>query len=318
MKEDKFISKNINKWQKLEAYNETLSRSGLSALNPDELKEFIGLYRNISHHLSYAQTFFSGSNIVSYLNQLIGTSHNYVFVREEKGLTGFLHYVTTGFPLAIRNFRGYINASAAIFIAASIFAYVLVLTDPVYGSFFFPGVTVYDLNLDPTNGGAWAYPLFASFIATNNIRVSFLAFALGATGGVGTAYVLFYNGLIVGALAGIVTAGGGSLARFFAMILPHGFIELSAIFITGAAGLMIGKGMLIPGQLSRKDSTIKYAKSAAYFIPGIIIMLIIGALIEGFFTPMGVDYRWKLVFSFMKLGLMVAYYRYFLKRAEAR
>jgi len=315
VKEDKFISKNINKWQKLEAYNETLSKHGLSALDSDELKEFIGLYRNVSHHLSYAQTFFSGSNIASYLNQLIGVSHNYVFVREERGLPGFWHYVSKGFPLAIREFRGYIYASGAIFMIGALLAFVLVMIDSVYGSFFFPGVSVYDLNLDPTDDGAWMYPLFSSFIMTNNIRVSFLAFALGATAGIGTAYVLFYNGLIVGALAGIVSSGGASLAMFFAMILPHGFIELAAIFITGAAGLMIGKGMLIPGQMKRKDSALKYAKSAAYFIPGIVIMLIIGALIEGFFTPTSIDYRLKLLFSFLKLALMIAYYRFCLKRA---
>jgi len=314
MKEDKFISKNIAKWQELESYNEDLVKHGLDGLEPDEVKEFIGLYRSVSHHLSYAQTFFPGSNIASYLNQLVGTSHNYVFVREKKGLQGFWHYISKGFPEAIREHRIYINASAAIFIIASLLAFILVLIDPMYGDIFFPGVTVYDLNLDPTDDGAWAYTLFASIIATNNIRVSFLAFALGATGGIGTVYVLFYNGLIVGALAGIVQAGGASLAMFFAMILPHGFIELMAIFITGAAGLMIGKGMLIPGQMSRKDSAIKYAKKAAYFIPGIIIMLLIGALIEGFFTPTSIDYRLKLAFSYLTFILMVAYYKYCTRR----
>ena len=314
MKEDKFISKNIEKWQKLEAYNETLTNHGLSVLDPDEVKEFIGLYRSVSHHLSYAQTFFAGSNIASYLNQLIGTSHNYVFVREKKGMQGFWHYISKGFPQAIYEFRSYIWAAGIMFMIGSVLAFILVLIDPVYGNFFFPNVTVYDLNLDPTDDMAWMYTLFAVFIGTNNIRVSFLAFALGATAGVGTTYVLVYNGLIVGALAGIVHAGGASLARFFAMILPHGFIELSAIFITGGAGLMIGKGMLIPGELKRKDAAIKYAKQAAYFIPGIVIMLIIGAVIEGFFTPTSVDYRWKLVFSFLKLALMIAYYRGCLKR----
>jgi len=316
MKEDKFVSKNIAKWQKLECYNETLAAHGPKSLDADELKEFIDLYRNVSHHLSYAQTFFAGSNITSYLNQLVGTSHNYVFVREEKGFQGFWHYVSKGFPQAIREFRVYINIAAALFIIASLLAFVLVLIDPMYGDIFFPGVTVYDLNLDPTDDGAWAYALFASFIATNNIRVSFLAFALGATGGIGTAYVMFYNGLIVGALAGIVQAGGASLAMFFAMILPHGFIELAAIFITGGAGLMIGKGMLLPGQMTRKDSAIEYAKKAAYFIPGIIIMLLIGALIEGFFTPTSIDYRLKLVFSYLKLILMIAYYQFCLKRVK--
>jgi len=313
MNEDKFISRNIDKWQKLESYNESLKKHGLKSLNSDEIKEFIGLYRNVSHHLSYARTFFHSSNIVSYLNQLIGTSHNYIFVRKDKGFEGFIYYASKGLPLALRNYRAYIFTAFLIFTAASLLAFVLTLIDPFYGNFFFPGVSLSDLNLNPTNDSAWAYPLFSSFITQNNIRVSFLAFALGATAGIGTAYILFYNGLVVGALAGIVAAGGGSLSRFFAMILPHGFIELLAIFIAGGAGLMIGKAMLIPAELSRKDSALRAAKAAAYFIPCVIIMLVISGLIEGFFTPMDIDYRFKLVFSFATLLLMLVYYKFFLK-----
>ena len=315
MKEDKFINKNISSWQKLEGYNETLSKHGLSGLESDEIKDFISLYRNLSHHLSYARAFFPDSNIAAYLNQLIGTSHNYVFVREEKGLAGFKHYACTGLPLAVKSSRGFIFASFLIFTAGALFAFALTLADPFYGNFFFPGVSVSDLNLDPANDGAWAYALFSSFIMTNNIRVSFFAFALGATAGIGTVYILFYNGLILGALAGIVAYGGGSLAMFFAMILPHGFIELMAIFITGGAGLMIGKGMLVPAHLSRRDSAVKAAKKAAYFIPAVVIMLVIGGLIEGFFTPMAIDYRLKLIFSFLTALLMFAYYRFFVRRA---
>jgi len=314
MKEDKFISKNISKWQKLESFNETLNKRGLTGLSGSEIKEFIGLYRNLSHHLSYARTFFPDSNIVSYLNQLIGTSHNYIFVREDKGLTHFKHYVTDGLPLALKTFHRFILASFLVFMAGAVLAFVLTLLDPVYGNFFFPGVNVSDLNLEPTNDEAWAYPLFSSFIMTNNIRVSFFAFALGVSAGIGTIYVLFYNGLVLGALAGVVAAGGGSLAMFFAMILPHGFIELMAIFISGGAGLMIGRGMLIPGGLSRKDSALKAAKEAAYFIPGVVIMLVVAGLIEGFFTPMAVDYRFKLVFSFLTLVLMFTYYKFFARK----
>ena len=314
MKEDKFIAKNIAKWQKLESYNETLTKRGLKGLTGDEIKEFISLYRNLSHHLSYAQTFFSESNIVSYLNQLIGVSHNYVFVREKKGVESFWNYISVGLPLSIRTFRTFIFAAFLLFTSGVVLAFILTLFDPFYGAFFFPGVTVYDLNLDPTNDTAWAYGFFASFIMTNNIRVAMLAFALGVTAGIGTAYILFFNGLIIGALMGIVYAGGASLAMFFAMILPHGFVELVAIFIAGGAGLMIGKGMLVPGEMTRKDSTLKYAKAAAYFIPAIVILLVIGGLIEGFFTPTAVDYRLKLVFASLTMAVMVVYYRFFLKR----
>jgi uncharacterized membrane protein SpoIIM required for sporulation len=150
--------------------------------------------------------------------------------------------------------------------------------------------------------------MFSSFIMTNNIRVSFLAFALGITAGVGTVYVLFYNGMIIGALTAVVISGGESQASFWAMILPHGFIELTAIFISGAAGLMIGKAILIPGRLKRKDSAVKAAKKAAYFIPAIVIMLIAAGIIEGYFTPLKLSPVIKLMFAFVTLAGMVVYY----------
>ena len=107
MKEDKFVAKNISKWHKLEEYNTILSKKGVSGLDASQIKDFAGLYRNVSHHLSYARTYFEGSNIVAYLNQLIGASHNYIFTREEKGLIGFKSYLTGGLPLALHENRNH-------------------------------------------------------------------------------------------------------------------------------------------------------------------------------------------------------------------
>ena len=316
MKEDKFVAKNLNKWHKLEEYNQVLSKKGVNGLDAAGIKDFAGLYRNVSHHLSYARTYFEGSNIVAYLNQLIGASHNYIFTREEKGITGFKGYLTKGLPMSLRENRAYIYSAFAIFMAGFLFALVFILNMPEYGDFFFPGVNVSDLNLNPTGDDSWTYTFLSSFIMVNNIRVSFMAFALGVTAGIGTVYVLFYNGMVIGALTAIVIAGGASISRFSAMILPHGFIELTAIFISGGAGLLVGKGMLVPGNMKRKDSAIKSAKQAAYLIPCIIMMLIVAGIIEGFFTPLAINHWFKLTFAFLTLGAMVVYYRFFLRKAK--
>ena len=316
MKEDKFVAKNLEKWHKLEAYNFILSKKGVNGLDASQIKDFAGLYRNISHHLSYARTYFEGSNIVAYLNQLIGASHNYIFTREEKGLVGFKSYLTKGLPLSLRENRGYIYSAFLIFMAGFFFCLVFILNMPEYGDFFFPGVNASDLNLNPAGDDSWSYTLLSSFIMVNNIRVSFLAFALGVTAGIGTVYVLFYNGMVIGALTAVVIAGNASMSRYFAMLLPHGFIELTAIFISGGAGLLIGKGMLVPGNMKRKDSLIKNAKQAAYLIPCIIMMLIVAGIIEGFFTPLAINHWFKLVFAFLTLGLMFLYYRFYLRQAK--
>jgi uncharacterized membrane protein SpoIIM required for sporulation len=308
LKEDKFVSKNIHKWQTLEAYNKRLSRKGIAALNQEEIKEFTGLYRNLSHNLAYSKANFPKSDITVYLNQLIGLSHNYIFVREEKGISSVKYYITQGLASSLKENRYYFWASLSLFMAGFIFCLVLVLIRPEFSGFFFPGINANDLNLDPQGGDSWVYPMFASFIMTNNIRVSFMAFALGITAGIGTVYVLFYNGMVIGALSAVVISGGASQASFWAMILPHGFIELTAIFISGACGLMIGKAILTPGRLKRKDSTVKAAKKAAYFIPAIVIMLVVAGIIEGYFTPLNVSPVVKIMFAFVTLFMMIVYY----------
>ena len=113
---------------------------------------------------------------------------------------------------------------------------------------------------------------------------------------VGTLYILFFNGCILGALTGLVFKNG-DLIKYASLILPHGILELTAIFIAGGAGLLLGKGLLIPGKYKRLDSVVKNAKEGVRLLLGALIFLVIAALIEGFFTPLPISTSVKLMFS---------------------
>jgi len=108
---------------------------------------------------------------------------------------------------------------------------------------------------------------FSSFLFTHNIQVSFLVFALGITFGVGTASMLFYNGVPLGALAMQYHQAGEDLF-FWAWILPHGIPELTSIFIAGGAGLLLARGLLLPGRRRRRDALVAEAKRAARLVVG--------------------------------------------------
>ena len=146
-------------------------------------------------------------------------------------------------------------------------------------------------------------------IMTNNIRVAAMAMGFGILAGVGTAYILFYNGLIVGALFAqtALVAGGRNIMYFWALILPHGVLELIAVFLAGSVGLLIGRGLLMPGDMTRKDALVKNARAAIALVPGLVILLIIAGLIEGFFTPMDVPPYIKLGFAGLTLVGFVLY-----------
>jgi uncharacterized membrane protein SpoIIM required for sporulation len=124
----------------------------------------------------------------------------------------------------------------------------------------------------------------SSLIYTNNIRVSLLAFVLGITFGIGTVFVLFQNGLMIGALLGVCDAHhmGDKLLAFAA---GHGVLELSSIFISGGAGLLLARALLFPGQLKRMDALKVISRDAMGLFAGTVPMLLLAGLIEGFISP---------------------------------
>jgi len=121
---------------------------------------------------------------------------------------------------------------------------------------------------------------FTSFLFTHNIQVGFFAFALGVTAGVGTAVVLFSNGVMLGALAQVYAAKGLA-GWFWAWILPHGIPELTAIFIAGAAGLLLARGMIAPRGLPRAVAVRKEARVALRLVLGTLPILVLAGIIEG-------------------------------------
>jgi uncharacterized membrane protein SpoIIM required for sporulation len=150
-------------------------------------------------------------------------------------------------------------------------------------------------------------PVASSFIATNNIKVSLLAFASGSTFGMGTIYILLTNGISIGGVFGACHLHH-MVHRLIAFVAPHGVFELSAIFISGGAGLMLGKGMLFPGQLKRTDSMKKMAREASILFLGTVPLLLIAGTIEGFISPRtDISQEYKFAVSFSTLIMLLLY-----------
>jgi uncharacterized membrane protein SpoIIM required for sporulation len=127
-------------------------------------------------------------------------------------------------------------------------------------------------------------PLAASGIMTNNLSVAFKVVGGGITAGIFTVIALVNNGLLIGAVAALV-AQNNLAFPFWAFVFPHGALELPAIFLAGGAGLLIARALLFPGQLKRTDALKYYGLQAAKLVFGIVPMLFIAGIIEGFFSP---------------------------------
>jgi uncharacterized membrane protein SpoIIM required for sporulation len=305
--EEAFIHKNKASWDKLDAYNRRLEKKRVSSFSSDELREFADLFRKATRNLAYAKTRYPNGKTAAYLNRLAGMSHQHFYAKEKGAWADAIGYFISGFPQMARECQSYFLASTLLFFVGVMVSLALTAANPIYFTLFLPQQYI-DAAGTSVSDGFVNYSMISAQVMTNNMRVSFSAFSLGLTAGIGTVCVIFYNGTVIGALTGLLMSRGESMVDYFSLILPHGFIELAAIFLSGACGLMIGKAILLPGRLSRKDALVLAAKRAAGFIPGILVMLAAAALIEGFFSPLPVSPPLKLAFAFATLAALAFYF----------
>ncbi|PKM51824.1 MAG: hypothetical protein CVV02_04230 [Firmicutes bacterium HGW-Firmicutes-7] len=308
-REENYVSQYKPQWEQLEEYIKTIDKKGYSNLSAKELKDYLNLMKRVSHHLAYSRTHFTGSPLCQYLNDLSVRAHNHLYVVKKSSFKEFRAYFTGGFAKRIQDNKNYIIAAFLIFIAGFILSYILVLTDINNAQFFLPGEYIQQTDWELSDS-AWKEEQFfflSSYVTINNIGVAIKAFVLSITAGVLTTYILFVNGALLGALTSLVAQNSSNILYYWALILPHGIIELSAIFISGGAGLRVGKALLIPGQYKRKDALIKNAKEAVMLMPGVILMLIMAGLIEGFLTPANISITFKLIFAAGTAISMVLY-----------
>lgn len=308
MKETQFVDKHSQNWEQLRKLTEKIESKGIRKLSSAEIKDFLHLFRLCSRHLAYARTHFPGSRTVSYLNSLIGHSHSMTYAVKKFNSRGIIEYILKGFPRNLKENRNFILLSFGIFLAGVLFSLILTVVRTENAYYFLPNNIIENVKGIKDNASReWNYPLVSSQIMVNNITVALNAFVLGITLGIGTVYILFYNGLIIGSLTGLVYKFGDPVI-YWSLILPHGVIELCAIFISGAAGLIIGYKMMIPGEYSRKHSIVDGAKRAVSFVFGIVLMLVAAGIIEGFFTPLNISPAIKLLFALATAVLLSAYF----------
>jgi len=149
-------------------------------------------------------------------------------------------------------------------------------------------------------------PLASSTIMTNNLSVSLAAFAGGIVGGIGTVYMMIFNGVLIGVVAVACDRAGLGLS-LWSFIAPHGALELPAIFIAGGAGLLVAKGMLSPGFLTRRESLTEAAALGIRLLLGVIPMLVVAGIIEGFVSPSDIPLTMKFALGATMLILLGGY-----------
>lgn len=289
MTPDQFVRRRQEDWKKLEALLKQAGRGTLEGLNEREVRALGDLYRAAAADLALAQRDFPRHEVTRFLNGLVGRAHHLVYrggTVEQRTIRRFL---TAGFPQLVRRNGRYVAVSTLLFFGPALLCYVLTLNDPELAYRLLPDAWPM-LRRVAEDGKLWIdispeqSSLAGAQILTNNIQVTFLAFAGGILLGLFTVYVLLLNGILLGTIFGFVQAYGlgPELGEF---VIGHGVVELSVICLAGGAGLRVGHSMLAPGLMRRRDAIVQAAREAMGIITVCALLLIGAGIIEGFISP---------------------------------
>lgn len=305
MDERAFIERKRESWQSLSDSLEQARLDGPKSLPADRLKTLGAQYRAVVSDLSYIRSQGGSDGLAIYLNELAGRAHGILYSARPARLGGLAAFFVREFPSLFRSTFAYTLAAALVFFGA----WAIPAINPEIRDAVFPQEIQQSRPGEEDKSALEGMdPAFvSSFIMTNNIQVGILSFAGGATAGLFTVYELAKNGLVIGALATKAAPAMG-LQRFWSLILPHGIIELTAIFICGGAGLILGCAIIAPGNLRRADAIRRAGRRAVRLFAGAVAMFVIAGIIEGFVTPSSLPATWKLWFAGGTAVALIAYF----------
>jgi uncharacterized membrane protein SpoIIM required for sporulation len=284
----RWIGRREQNWQRLDALLKKIEQKGLKSLRSPEIRELGSLYRSVAADLARARTQQLGNTLTQSLQTLTSRAYSQIYQGSRRQeWQAIIEFYRWGLPAVIQKTFPYTLLATFLFLLGTLIAWWYAWRDPNFMSLVVPERLI---DMVQNKRQLWmgsilgVEPLASTGIMINNIAVSFRAVAGGITAGIFTAYILLFNGLLIGAIATLV--GQNNLAYpFWAFVFPHGSLELPAIFLAGGAGFLIAKGILFPGQYRRLDAIKIYSSLAIQLVYGIIPLLVVAGVIEGFFSP---------------------------------
>jgi uncharacterized membrane protein SpoIIM required for sporulation len=276
-----FIDERGPQWRKLEDLLTHVEGSGMASLDDAEAVAFARLYRRTASDLNQAQTYITGDATVRYLNDLVARCYLVIYARNRTNVRGTLGRLVRDYPVVFRrHFRHFLLATV-ILAAGAVLGFVASYYDAgVARGFLLPT----DMPMiQPGHEGplqsAGGLAGFSGFLFRHNVSVSLVAFALGITFGVGTAWLMFENGIIMGALAAVFVEAG-QLQAFLTGILPHGVLEIPACLIGGAGGFLLAEGVLRARPWPRLQELARTGRDALWLVAGCLPLLAVAAILE--------------------------------------
>ncbi|RJO77036.1 stage II sporulation protein M [Nocardia panacis] len=278
-------------------------------LTGPEADELVLLYRRTSQQLARLQAHSPDPELIAGLSAVLTKARARVVGSRVNTWQEIARFFAYGFPVAVYRARGWWLSVAALFVLVSGVLAYLVAEHP--GARRALGVPE-DARVLTAPGGRFEtyytehpHDAFAAQVWTNNAWVAALALFLGVLI-FPALYLLWGNALNVGVSAGLM-ADAGRLDAFFGFILPHGMLEMTAVFIAGGAGLRVGWTLIDPGRSGRLAALARQGRAAATIALGLVGVLLISGLLEGFVTPSPLPAVVRVLIGFVVWALFIGY-----------
>jgi len=275
------------------------------------------LYRRTCEHLALARTRFYPSYLVERLEQITSDAHQVIYQHSEFGVGRLIRLFTRDFPRAVREHAVFVWVAAALFVIPTVVLGVLVYLRPelVLSVVDASNVAGYEQMYSEAaeqlgrRGAQTDWGMFGFYIR-HNVGIAFQCYAAGLFAGVGSIFFIAFNGALAGAVGGYLVERGLA-STFFSFVVTHSAFELTAIVLSGAAGLRLGYSLLAPGRRTRLQSLVRAARESVVIVYGVAAMLAIAAAIEAFWSsaawiPLPMKYSvaavcWIAVLSYLTL-----------------
>lgn len=300
MQHDYFVNSRREYWAELESLLDRAAHGRVSRLDGDEIIRLGSLYRVAASDLALARKSFPTARATLYLNGLVRRAHPIIYqpATSRAEIGGFIRF---GLPACYRKVWPYTATAIGIFVLSAGLAAAAVAFHSSNAGLLLGQDEAQSLRGVMRLHHLWMgsntsnHSVAANFIMLNNVKVAFVAFAGGILVGLGTIYIMAQNGIMLGAIGAMVAQYGLS-RQFWSFVVPHGVLELSVVFLSGGAGLMMGDAILRPGLKTRARALADAARTSALVLLGCVPLLIIAGTIEGFFSASSAP-------AWLKIGL---------------
>jgi uncharacterized membrane protein SpoIIM required for sporulation len=290
MRLEQFVQNRRPVWNRLAAIVAEAYRRGVRRLPGADVHDMVYLYRDVSADLARLRALEADPQLVSEVNRLVARAHAQIYRGVRRKSYSVLEFFLVRYPRLFRETWRFTFASFLICVLFAGLAYRTVQTHPDLVADVMGPMMAHEFRGEKKPSDIkdrfrmMSSPVLSSLVTGNNVMVALKAFALGITFGLGTVYVLMYNSMMVGGLAGAY-AKSGVAADLWMTLLPHGALELSAIVVAGGAGLLVGYSLWCPGPRTRRRALREDVLKAGQLAVGLIPAFLVAGFLEGFVTP---------------------------------